>query len=71
MTKKKQNESEQTIFAFAVAAFYNDSGLSLYSVSLIMKLNIPKFQCSFTLLTTTCIVGGVTSRSLSLSRKYF
>ena len=30
-----------------------------------MKLNIPKFQCSFTLFTTACIVGGVTSRSLS------
>ena len=30
-----------------------------------MKLNIPKCQCSFTLLTTVCIVGGVTSQSLS------
>ena len=29
-----------------------------------MKLNIPKFQCNFTLFTTACIVGGVTSRSL-------
>ena len=30
-----------------------------------MKLIIPKCQCSFTLLTTECIVGGVTSRFLS------
>ena len=30
-----------------------------------MKLNIPKFQCNFTVFTTTCIVGDVTSRSLS------
>ena len=37
----------------------------MHSVSLSMKLNIPKFQCSFTLCTTACIVGGVTSRSLS------
>ena len=57
---------QQIIFAFVVAAFYNDSGLNLYSLSLnMMKLNIPKCQCSFTLPTTVCIVGGVTSRSLS------
>ena len=31
-----------------------------------MELNIPKWQCSFTLFTTVCIVEGVTSRSLSL-----
>ena len=51
-------------FPFVVAAFYNDSGLDLYSLSLTMMLNIPKCQFSFTLLTTACIVGGVTSRSL-------
>ena len=57
--------SEYTIFAFAIAAENNDDGLNLYSLSLTMKLNIPKYQCSFTLLTTVCIVGGVTSLSLS------
>ena len=31
-----------------------------------VELNIPKSQCSFILFTTTCIVGGVTSPSLSL-----
>ena len=30
-----------------------------------MKLNIPTLQCNFTLFTTACIVGGVTSRFLS------
>ena len=30
-----------------------------------MKLNIPKFQCNFTVFITACIVGGVTSRFLS------
>ena len=45
-------------FCIAVTAFYNDSGLT-------MKLNIPKFQCNFTVFTTAYIVRGVTSRSLS------
>ena len=53
-------------FTFVAADFYNDSGFNLYSLSLSMKLNIPKFQCSFTLLTTGCTVGGVTSRYFSL-----
>ena len=57
---------QQTIFTFVVAASYNDSGFNLYNLSLSMKLNIPKCQCSFTLLTTVCSVGGVTSRFLSL-----
>ena len=52
-------------FRIAVTAFYNDSGLDFYSVSLTMKLNIPKFQCNFTVFTTAYFVGGVTSRSLS------
>ena len=52
-------------FRIAVTDFYNDSGLNLYSVSFTMKLNIPKFQCNFIVFTTACIVGGVTSRSLS------
>ena len=52
-------------FRIAVTAFYNDCGLNFYSVSLTMKLNIPKFQCNFTVFTTAYIVGGVTSRSLS------
>ena len=30
-----------------------------------MKLNIPKYLCNFTPLTTVCIVEGVTSRSHS------
>ena len=48
----------------------NENVFILYSVSLSIKLNIPKCQCSFTLLTTVCIVGGVTSRSLSQVRLY-
>ena len=57
-------------FRFCSAAFYNDSGINLYSVSLNMKSGKwPKFlskcQCCFTLPTTVCIVGDVTSRSLS------
>ena len=39
---------------------------NVFSLSLSMKVNIPKCQCRFTLLTTVCIVGGVTSRSLYL-----
>ena len=39
--------------------------LNLYSLSFSIKLDIPEWQCSLTLLTTLCIVGGVTSRSLS------
>ena len=34
---------QQTIFASVVAAFYNDSGLNLYSVSLVLLLNIQKY----------------------------
>ena len=54
-------------FRILSAADNNDNVFSLYSLSLSMKLNIPKCQCSFTLLTTVCIIGGVTSHSLSLS----
>ena len=45
------------MFEFAVTAD-NGKVFNLYSLSLSMKLNIPKCQCSFTLLTTVCIVGG-------------
>ena len=55
------------IFEFAVTADYNDKGFNLYSLSLSMKLNIPKFQCSFALLTTVCIVEGVTFCSLTFT----
>ena len=41
---------ESTIFEFAVAADNNDNGFNLYNLSLSTKLNIPKCQCSFTLL---------------------
>ena len=58
-------KKEWTIFEFAVTADKNDNGFNLYSLNLTMKLNIPKCQCSITLFTTVCIVGGVTSRSLS------
>ena len=34
---------EYSIFASVVAAFYNDSGLNLYSVSLVLLLNIQKY----------------------------
>ena len=43
--------------------------MTVYSI-ISMKLNIPKCQCSFTLLATVCIVVGVTS-FLVLSGKYF
>ena len=52
------------INGFAFAADYNDNRLNSYNLSLNMKLNIPKCQPSFTLLTSVFIVGGVTSRSL-------
>ena len=55
----------QTIFEFAVAADSNDNIFSFYSLSLGMKLNIPKCHCSFALLTTVYCLR-VTSRSLSL-----
>ena len=54
-----------TIFEFAVTADSNDNVFNLYSLSQSMKLNIPKYQCSFTLLSIACIVGSGTSRSLS------
>ena len=59
-------QAQKTIFAFVVTGFYNNSQINLYSLSLSMKLTIPKCQRSFTLLTTVCIVGA-----LSLSRAYF
>ena len=34
---------ELTIFASVVASFYNDSGLNLYSVSLVLLLDIQKY----------------------------
>ena len=51
-----------------MAVFYNDSRFNLHSLSVSMKLSIPKCQSYFTLLTTVCIVnvGGVTARSLTL-----
>ena len=52
-------------FRNPVAANFNDNGLSFYSLSLNMKLNIPKYQRSFTVQAAMCIVGGLTSRSLS------
>ena len=52
-------------FRIAVTAFHNNSGLNLYIVSLTMKLNIPKFQCTFILFTSACIVGGMIFCSLS------
>ena len=39
---------------------------SVCSLNLNVMINIPKRQCSFTLRTTACIAGGVTSHSLSL-----
>ena len=54
---------QQTIFEFQVTADNNNNVFNLYNPSLNMKLNIPnKCQRSFTLLTTFCIVKGVTSR---------
>ena len=58
------------IFESQVTADYNDSGFKVYSLSLAMKLNVPKCQCSFTLLTPVRIVGGVISRSLSLTSTF-
>ena len=58
-----KNLLQLTSFAFLVAADLNDCKFLLHSVSLNMKLNIPKWQCSFTPLTTVCIVEGMTSRS--------
>ena len=55
------------LIEFAVTADNIDNGFGFYSLSFSMKLNIHKLECSFTLLTTMCIVGGVTSRFLSHS----
>ena len=55
----------RTFALLPCTGYNNDSGLNLYSVSRTLKLDIPKCQCSFTLFTAVCIVGGVTSCSLS------
>ena len=59
---KIKNEERIHHFDFAIAVDNNDNIFYLYSLSM-KKLNIPKCQYSSTLLTTVCIVGGVTSRS--------
>ena len=55
---------QQTIFEFEVTADHYDNIFNLYSLSLNMKLYIPKCQCGFALYTTVCILGRVNSRSL-------
>ena len=53
------------MLGFAIAADNNDNVFSLCTPSLSMNINIPKCLFSFALLRTVCIVGDVTSRSLS------
>ena len=43
---------------------FNDCRSISCRVSVRLKINIPKYPCTFTLLTIVCIVGGVTSHSL-------
>ena len=47
---------------------YNDSGLNFYSLSLTMKLNIPKYQLSFTLLAL-CVLLEVSQVFLIFNNK--
>ena len=47
---------KQNTFKFEIATDNNDKSLNMYSLSRNMMLNIPKFQSSFTLFTTVCIV---------------